>query len=160
MHVKYLYITHVPNHSKPNYTKPNHTKLSQKPAGPLSNVTCYYYFCSVVYWWFLQPQDVEYHQSSANVLIELIILNLLDIKYISRQTHVFSIRMQYWYPQFEIILIGLFKIETWGFRQDIKDVKGIGLMMMTTINPINLINPINSINPINPINSINPINPN
>ena len=24
-------------------------------------------------------------------------------------------------------------IETWGFREDIKDVKGIGLMMMTTM---------------------------
>ena len=25
------------------------------------------------------------------------------------------------------------QIETWGFREDIKDVKGIGLMMMTTM---------------------------
>ena len=24
-------------------------------------------------------------------------------------------------------------IETWGFREDIKDVKGIGMMMMTTM---------------------------
>ena len=24
-------------------------------------------------------------------------------------------------------------IETWGFREDIKDAKGIGLMMMTTM---------------------------